>query len=200
MGEDLDKLELSQTSGIRLREAREMAGLSRLQAVKMLGYSGAKLSKIENGKHLGQIPLWLLKRSAELYDVSLDYLVGIKDEMGRDDIRRVIMREMAISMRESWERMRDNDVDHHSSMIEQVVMIEDSTALIEREAQKAQEAMARFIKANQRGWPDFRGGVRLESAIEKTAQRAIRCRADIRKFRAENATVGGCAQLSLNIG
>lgn len=193
-----EQSELAQAAGARLREAREMACLSQQQAARMLGYSNStKLSKIESGKHSSQIPLWVLKRSAELYDVSLDYLTGVTETMERDEDKHSIMREMMVHMRESWERMRMRDVAVQGAMLERIKMIEDGLILADKEAREAQQAMSRFVTLNEKSWLDMRGGSRLESAIERTADAARHSRAKVRRFRAENASAGGRSQLDL---
>lgn len=64
--------------GGRLRRAREAAGLSQLDAARLIGYANStKLSKIETGRHTSQIPMWTLKRAAQAYGASLDYLLGV---------------------------------------------------------------------------------------------------------------------------
>jgi len=193
-----EQAELAQAVGARLREAREMACFSQQQAAKMLGYSNStKLSKIESGKHSSQIPLWVLKRSAELYDVSLDYLTGVTETMERDEDKRSIGREMAVHMRESWERMRMRDVVVQGGVIERVKMLEDGLVLVDMEAKESQQAMSRFVALNEKTWLDMRGGTRLEAAIERTADAARHSRARVRRFRSENASAGGRSQLDL---
>ncbi len=64
---------LAKAVGARMREARELAGMSQIYAAKQLGYSNSsKLAKIEGGKDSSQIPMWVIKRSARLYDASID--------------------------------------------------------------------------------------------------------------------------------
>lgn len=80
-----EQAELARVVGLRLKEAREAVGMSQLDAAKQLGYANStKLSKIESGKHSSQILMWVLIRAAELYDVSLDYLVGYEAGAGED--------------------------------------------------------------------------------------------------------------------
>lgn len=193
-----EQAELAHAVGIRLKEAREMACLSQQQAARMLGYSNStKLSKIESGRHSSQIPLWVLKRAAELYDVSLDYLTGITETMERDEDRQAINREMMIHMRESWEAMRMRDVAVQGAMLERVKSLEDGLALVDQESQEALEAMQRFIALNRKSWLDMRGGSRLESAVERAAESSRKARARVKRFRADNAMSGGCPQMDL---
>jgi len=193
-----EQAELAHAVGARLKEAREMACLSQQQAARMLGYSNStKLSKIESGRHSSQIPLWVLKRAAELYDVSPDYLTGITETMERDEDKHSLMREMMVHMRESWESMRMRDVAVQGAMLERVKSIEDGLALVDAENQEAREAMQRFIELNRKAWLDMRGGARLESAVERAAEASRHSRARVKRFRADNAMSGGNSQLDL---
>ena len=102
---------LAKRIGGRLRETRLAAGFSQLNAAKHLGYANSsKLAKIEGGKDSSQIPIWMIKRAALLYNCSADYLVGNTETMEVDDARRATMSEMMTHMREDWERMRERDV------------------------------------------------------------------------------------------
>ena len=193
-----EQAELAHAVGIRLKEAREMACLSQQQAARMLGYSNStKLSKIESGRHSSQIPLWVLKRAAELYDVSLDYLTGITETMERDEDRQAINREMMIHMREAWETMRMRDVAVQGAMLERVKSLEDGLALVDQDCQEALESLQRIIELNKRAWLDMRGGARHESVVERAAESSRKARARIKRFRNENKMSGGCPQLDL---
>ena len=57
---------------MKLRQLRHMLGLSQLQFAEDLGVAQNTLSNYESEKR--QIPLDLLKRIAERYDVTVDYL------------------------------------------------------------------------------------------------------------------------------
>jgi Helix-turn-helix. len=193
-----EQAELAHAVGLRLKEAREMACLSQQQAAKLLGYSNStKLSKIESGRHSSQIPLWVLKRAAELYDVSLDYLTGITETMERDEDRDSMRREIMIHMRESWENMRSRDAKVIGALVERIVSVEDTALLVSREAGELQEAMQRYIELNRKNWLESRGGARLEAAVERTASAARHSSAKVKRFRNENKMSGGCPQLDL---
>lgn len=70
---------LAMAVGERLQIARDQAGLSQKDAAQLIGYANStKLSKIETGIHSKQVPLWALKRAAQVYDVSLDYVFSLE--------------------------------------------------------------------------------------------------------------------------
>ncbi len=60
----------------RLRDMREDSDLSQSQVAELLGISQQQYHLYESGKR--EIPAHLLKKLANYYKVSTDYLLGIK--------------------------------------------------------------------------------------------------------------------------
>ena len=175
-----------------------MMGLSQIVAAKQIGYSNStKLSKIETGKHSSQIPIWVLKRAAQVYDVSLDYLMGITESMEREDTRHSVFREMMVHMREDWERARQRDVMVQSSMLDRIKGVEGSVLHINTEAEAAEVAMLRLIELNPDLWEELKGGHKALSSIQMTAAAARTARRNMLRFRNENRAAGGAAQQNL---
>ncbi|MGL5289399.1 MAG: helix-turn-helix domain-containing protein [Aeromonas sp.] len=196
-----EQAELAKSVGVRLREAREMAGMSQLSAAKHIGYANStKLSKIESGKHSSQIPIWVLKRAALVYDVAIDYLLGVSETMEQEDGRHAALREMMTHMREDWERLRQRDVLVQASMLNRIKYVETGVMLIKQETAAASEAMERVIELNPQEWQEVKGGARLAADIERAAAAARTASNNIKRFRAECATAGGAAQLDLVFG
>jgi hypothetical protein len=71
--------------GGRFQAARDLCGHSVKVAAKLLGIDRGDLLKIELGVDIGASPLWLIKRTAEIYNVSADYLLGLNDDWDVDD-------------------------------------------------------------------------------------------------------------------
>ena len=63
--------------GERLRELRKVSGMNASAAAKHLGVSAAHYSKLETGKTLPSVELFV--QISELYNVSLDYLLGLSN-------------------------------------------------------------------------------------------------------------------------
>lgn len=75
---------LTKTIGTRMKEARELAGISQSDAARRLGYkNSAKLSKIENASDGYPVPILTIWRAAMLYEVSVDFLFGQSDDWER---------------------------------------------------------------------------------------------------------------------
>ena len=174
---------LARQTGLRLKEARERAALSQQDAARLLGYSNStKLSKIESGLHSSQIPLWALKRAAELYDVSLDWITGDADKApARDD--DPLARDMMIFMRAAWLKLKERDDEVQGMMLARIESLEDETELVARDAEDAQESLIRMIELNKQSWQGMRGGVRLETAINDAEMHARQLRNRTRKYR-----------------
>jgi transcriptional regulator with XRE-family HTH domain len=66
--------ERSSPIGTRLKEARKLAGLSQGQVATMLGLHRPSISEIEAGNR--KVSAEELNRLCEIYDVSLDWVVG----------------------------------------------------------------------------------------------------------------------------
>ena len=79
---------------MKLRQLRHMLGLSQLQFAEDLGVAQNTLSNYESEKR--QIPLDLLKRIAERYDVTVDYLTD-SDLIADDRIPRALINERVSS-------------------------------------------------------------------------------------------------------
>ena len=62
----------------RLRDLREDAEMNQTQVAKYLKMSQTGYSKYETGEN--DIPTQVLIRLAELYHVSIDYLLGVSDK------------------------------------------------------------------------------------------------------------------------
>ena len=62
----------------RIRDLREDADMSQKKVAAYLGMSQTGYSKYETGEN--DIPTAVLIKLAKLYDVSVDYLLGLRDE------------------------------------------------------------------------------------------------------------------------
>lgn len=69
----------------RIRDFREDNDLTQTQVAKMLGMSQTAYSKYETGEN--DIPTYVLIKLSDFYNTSVDYLLGLTDEM-RPYVRR----------------------------------------------------------------------------------------------------------------
>lgn len=69
----------------RIRDFREDNDLTQTQVAKMLGMSQTGYFKYETGEN--DIPTYVLIKLSDFYNTSVDYLLGLTDEM-RPYVRR----------------------------------------------------------------------------------------------------------------
>ena len=168
-----EQIALVQAIGLRLREARLAAGFNQLNAAKHLGYANSsKLAKIERGLHSSQIPVWMLKRAAGVYGVSVDYLLCTSDRMQGDGMPSIVMEEMVEAMKTEWARMTNRDVIAVQAILGRTALLEGALADVEMATQEALEALARVETLNPYRWLKLRGGTRLLSAVERAVAAA----------------------------
>lgn len=195
-----EQVELVRSIGERLREAREMQGYSQLKAAKMLGYENStKLSKIETGRDSTQVPLWLLKRASQVYDVSLDYIMGTTETMVVDERRNQAARDTILLMRTAWERQHWRDLKVIGEALTRIERIEDYMRLLADQLDEAHGALSRVAELNPRRWGDMRGGSRLESAVTRAACTGRTVRTELYKLRRDANVPKGGAQTELDL-
>lgn len=191
---------LARSVGERLREAREIQGYSQVKAAQLIGYSNStKLAKIEGGKDSSQIPLWVVKRAALLYDVSVDYLMGNTESMEVDEVRCHAARDAIILMREEWERLRWRDMLVTRRVQDQLTAVEQMVGLMADQIHEAQAAIERVEQLNPRRWNDVKGGARLQSAVSSAAATARTADARLKRLHREASAAAGGAQPELDL-
>lgn len=71
--------------GARFKEARDICNMTQVEAAAALGYeNSSKLNKIEGATDTVSVPLITISDAADLYDVSIDFLMGKTDDWERD--------------------------------------------------------------------------------------------------------------------
>lgn len=129
----------------RLKKARELNGWSQEQAAAKLGYTNStQLSLAEKAERL--MPLANIVKAAEVFGVSVDYLLGISDEPERDP--RAAERQAALrhvsGLMESTARTIVNAVLTHQSVAPSVTQ----TKKLTEKAKTAIEAVEQLRASN----------------------------------------------------
>lgn len=194
-----EQLRLAQKVGERLRESREFSGYSQNRAAVLLGYSNSsRLAKIEQG-YSTQIPLWVMKKAAQVYQVSLDYLLGNSECMEPEDRAQYLLRDTIALMREDWERQRWRDMLVTGNLARRVGYIESQVVALEREARTAAAALEAFAAINP-GWEDMRGGAPLAASIARTNCHARTAVSRLLQYRQEARMArGSVEQMPLDV-
>lgn len=151
--------------GQRMREAREMCNLNQVDAARRLGYqTSAKLSKIE-GATENSVPLLTIAKAAELYDVSIDYLMGISEDW-QIDTKHTIDHEKSQWINEAWELARRRDLEVLVWLKQRVDVVNEGMPAITSSSLRLQAAFERFVELNP-DFEDMKGGNRLAIALDQ---------------------------------
>ena len=181
---------LVRTIGERLRQARELCGLSQSSAALKLGYKNpSKLSKIERATDAVSIPLLLIPRAAKLYQVSMDFLFGLSLDWDNSP-RLPKEREVGNFIVEEWERARMRDLQAIQKLNDRLdaidVVVQTSVEL----SFEVREALEKFIALNPEFESEMRGGATLLNACEKQLAAAKEAQKRLRRFHIECRAIG----------
>jgi transcriptional regulator with XRE-family HTH domain len=181
----IDQAIVVKTIGERLRVARELCGYSQQKAAKLLGYSNSsKLAKIEAASDTNSVPLWLIPKAAEVYQVSIDYLFGVSDNWERDPI---ISQEQQIGQ---WLEARWQQVQEAQDRAFKVLRDKQAelSAAIDRTQRRSKENLAcvEQVRQNNKVFDDLRGGAKLLRLLAETAEDAMGLGFELEKLRTLN--------------
>jgi len=185
------------TIGERMRQARELCNLSQSAAARRLGYSNpSKLSKVEGATDTNSVPLWLLMRAAQVYEVSVDYLFGVTDDW-ETGARMTLERETSAWLFDTWEKTRQRDMDTLRRLHDRVSALNESVAAMLAANEDVSSALDRFSSLNPE-FEEMRAGSRLVGTIERATNSALNAKARLGKFKMEcQLAASGTSQLSL---
>lgn len=160
------------TIGNRLKEARQLCGYSQIKAAKLLGYqNSSKLAKVENATDTNSIPLWLIKRAALLYEVSVDWLYGLSDDW---EISQRMLQERNTEhwLFQHWEKQRQEDIQVLRYLHEKIDAITQAVRDSLNDIYGIDYALENVRNINKKFDSDIRGGSKLVSAVEKAKEAA----------------------------
>lgn len=156
-----DVIALIRTIGKRMTEAREMCGLTQLEAARRIGFANSsKLSKVEKLIEITNVPVWLLVRAAQVYDVSADFLLGLSDSESTDTAHWRQQRKVSEWLFDHWQAARERDLAAMAMMNARVDYAWRCTLAMQPAANEAVLALVAFMEANPE-FEDMRGGARL---------------------------------------
>lgn len=164
---------IASTVGERMRAARQALGLNQLNAAAQFGYANSsKLAKIEFGRADGgqgcrHVSLWVIKRASCLYDVSVDYLFGLRDNpAGLDLIEAQELDDVCHDLIRNEER-REAEASELIALAAELQLASSLAKGIVSAAVRVDQAID--LAERQEAWQDARGGARLASACERLA-------------------------------
>lgn len=176
-----ERAALVKTIGARMREARELNNLSQQVAARRLGFARASdLARVESAADIDSIPAWLIRRAADCYNVTVDYLFGFVQDWdigGRAAQEREVsgwlFREMDQARRQYLEEMAR--LDRRIAALGQMI-----PALL-TDVEEVTHALGRVRALNQAFDEDMRGSARLADAVEKLGATAADANAALRR-------------------
>jgi len=182
--EPFDKREIAlfKTIGARMREARELCNLTGVKAANLLEIEPEILYRLENGIDTAEIPLTLIHRASERYDVSMDFLFGfLGDEWERAPEVRLEREtshwahDVSLSIFSKWatEQLRQQKRQDALSV---------STVELLKAVTEIHEALNRFVELNPE-FDDMRAGSKLLYWVENAAQKAEQAERDLKRCR-----------------
>lgn len=171
------------TIGERMRQARELCNLSQSAAAKRLGYANpSKLSKVESSTDTNSVPLWLIRKAAEVYEVSVDFLFGFTDdwEVGA---RMTQEREVSAWLADAWSTGRERDLLALKQLNDRLSVLRESIAVGIAMMREADTALDRFSELNPAFEEDMRGSNRLVNAVKNARAAAEQSNAKLAKLK-----------------
>lgn len=190
--------------GARLREARELSGMSLTEAADALGYSQpVQLSLMENGNRAPTLAV--IVETAKLYGTTADYLCGLATDSDRDPAVAV-QRHVASRIAGEVQRL----IAHMTAASVDVVReLMPSSADGQRMAGLVIElntTLALFKQRNPK-FEDMRVGAALDNKVQVAAEAAVRYMAQVERGKrlmsaktmreAHRAAIGQDSQTSL---
>ena len=168
------------TIGERMRHARELCNLSQSAAAKRLGYANpSKLSKVESATDTNSVPLWLIRKAAEVYEVSVDFLFGFTDdwEVGA---RMTQEREVSAWLANSLTELRERDLQAMKQINDRLAVLREAVNVGINMMREVNTALDRFTELNPEFEEDMRGSNRLVNAVKNATAAAEQPKARLR--------------------
>ncbi|AMK75386.1 MULTISPECIES: hypothetical protein [Methylomonas] len=155
--------------GARMMAARELCGLSQLEAYPLFGYqNSSRLAKIELGVDVERVSVPFVGAASRAYDVSVEFLLSLSDHPSRNPAEVTESRVQKILtdlMAGEEERIRSI-----------AVALDKIAAQVERNETRTKElldAINRFRELNPE-FEDMPGGAKLDRLIFESRQDAKR--------------------------
>lgn len=171
------------TIGERMRHARELCNLSQSAAAKRLGYANpSKLSKVESATDTNSVPLWLIRKAAEVYEVSVDFLFGFTDDW-ETGARMTQEREVSAWLANSLTELRERDLLAMKQINDRLAVLREAVNVGINMMREVNTALDRFTELNPEFEEDMRGSNRLVNAVKNATAAAEQSKARLAKLK-----------------
>jgi transcriptional regulator with XRE-family HTH domain len=170
--------------GLRMREAREIAGMQQIHAAKLLGYkNSSRLNKIENAQNVSSISLHTILTASKIYDVSCDFLLGISSDWERD--ARVASNSNAMSyILELWTQQHLNDLNAIRRNENKVKALCKAVDMYSNSVANCRKSLNVFMERNK-GFNEMKAGATLVNAVCEIENAVYNATAQLKRYKAD---------------
>lgn len=167
-----DKTEIAVLRGIsvRFKEGRELCKYSLEIAAQLIGISADDLKTLEDDYSAYSIPLWLIHRAAQIYDISTDFLFGMSEDW---ELCQEVRKERDFST-----HLYSIFAEEQAKMAVEIVRQNNQLAALSSAAvelapaiRAVYDALLRFWQLNQ-GFEDMPGGAQVIDRLDKADKAA----------------------------
>lgn len=167
--------------GARFKEAREICNMTQVLAAEALGYSNSsKLNKIEGASDTVSVPLLTICDAADLYDVSIDFLMGKTDDWERD-IASSRQGNAGRWIFEHWKNANKAQVSAFMALNNKLATLEKSVNVAVNRSGEMLTVIRRVQELNPE-FNDLRGGSKLVFCAQESVNDAHKALADLKRF------------------
>lgn len=180
-----DQTALIKIIGARFKAARELCNLSQKEAARRMGYcNSTKLSKVERAADTKSVPLWLILRASQVYEVSVDYLFGLSDDWETGSVKT---QERMVSrwLYGHFNQCRNRDIEALKALNAKLNRISESIYNISNGVNDFFLTVADFRKANPWFDNEARLGARFVNKLDNVKMLADKSISDLKRFQLE---------------
>lgn len=166
--------------GRRMKEAREIAGMSQAEAAEAMGYSQAvQLSLMESGQRMP--PARVLIACAVLYGTTMDFLCGLVEDSDRDPAL-ALQRHLAAMLEARVKLLMNGMTNLTVDVVRDVMPRMGECARLAEVVLDAAAALESFRARNPK-FDDMRGGATLAAKTELSKTIALQFAANVERAR-----------------
>ena len=166
----------------RMRESREIAGLSQDATALLLSIGVDDYRKIENGVDVPDISLDLLIRAGNVFDVPLDFLIGNTDDWDCGIERR--NNDVVTVMLLEWQAQRMKTVNQIRIQDNKLKIIGRTVGIYQEAITECRVAMAKFEKLNP-PFQDMKAGAAVVGSIERAERAVNQAQGDLKRYKVD---------------
>lgn len=179
---DKKEVELIKIIAPRLRDARQLCEHTLTEAANLLGVNFNDLKKIEHSADVCHVPIWLIKKAAEVYSVPSDFLLGIIGDFDACDPEVFHSRSFLSALQRQQLEEFSKTAAEQIKQNGQLKALSSSLSAAIMAQQYISEVLAGFIRLNQ-GFNDMPGGAKVLYQVKIAEGLTQKATAALTKYR-----------------